>query len=280
MRKSVSFAVLAVCVGACSDPFAGIDRVSDDPSVLPTDGQTIVAQETETPENPRILSTVFGIGAPAPTVETTAADTTRPVATAEPEQPASRPGLTGLFGSLTRRNAPVVVTASLPNPESVSLTPAPDAQSATLAFGTVASACGMARDNLGTKIEEAAGYQLYDTEPGSTAQRTFYVTGFDDKCPRQFRAAVALFGAPSMHETLRYGRPSDAYPYSDTDEAYERIKRAVCGVGKTKPCGKKIDRLERATVFISTYEQFADNGRWSDILLHDGEVVATAFKQP
>lgn len=277
MRKSVVIAVVAVSVGACSDPFAGIDRVSDDPSVLPPDAQTMVAQETDVPENPRILSTLFGIGVPAPVAETTAADPTLPVAKSEPEQPASRTGLKGLFGALTRQSAPEAVTASLSNPSGV---PAPEAQSVVPAFGNVASACGMARDTLGTKIEETAGYQLYDTEPDSTAQRTFYVTGFDDKCPRQFRAAVALFGAPSMHETLRYGRPSDAYPYSDTDEAYERIKRAVCGVGKTKPCGKKIDRLERATVFISTYEQFADNGRWSDILLHDGEVVATAFKQP
>ena len=59
-----------------------------------------------------------------------------------------------------------------------------------------------------------------------------------------------MFGAPSMHEQLRYGQPSEEYPYSDTDKAYEKIKSQICRVGKRKPCGSAISRLERDTVFI------------------------------
>ncbi len=152
-----------------------------------------------------------------------------------------------------------------------------------LPFNTVGRVCEAKIRDLGQKVESAGrgrGYALFDSVPGSTTPRTFYLTGFADGCPRQFTAALAILGAPSMHEKLRYGRPSDAYPYSDTDKAYEKVKFAVCGVHKRKPCGRKIDILERDTVFVSTYERFTDNGRWADILVHDGRVMATALKTP
>ncbi len=153
-----------------------------------------------------------------------------------------------------------------------------------LEFGTVGRVCEARSKPLGAKIETSGNrgqtYTLYDSVPGATGPRTFYVTGFSDKCPRQFTAALALFGAPQMHEQLRYGRPAVTYPYSETDRAYENIKSRVCGVGPRKPCGSKIDRLSRDTVFISTYERFTDNGRWADLLVHDGQVVATSVKWP
>ena len=155
---------------------------------------------------------------------------------------------------------------------------------AVLPFGDVGRVCAAKSQPLGKKVETSEGrgqvYSLYDSAPGSTAPRTFYVTGFDDKCPRQFTAALALFGAPELHEQLRYGRPAVTYPYSATDKAYENIKAQICGVGPRKPCGAKIEKLSRDTVFISTYEKFTDNGRWADLLVHDGAVVAAALKAP
>ncbi|MEO0745098.1 MAG: hypothetical protein AAFY49_07085, partial [Pseudomonadota bacterium] len=63
-------------------------------------------------------------------------------------------------------------------------------------------------------------------------------------------------------------------------EAYEKLKARVCNVGRTKPCGPRISRLENTTTFVSIYENFGENARWNDILLHDGEVLAAALKTP
>jgi hypothetical protein len=154
----------------------------------------------------------------------------------------------------------------------------------TLPYGVVGRSCEAKGQALGRKLDKAPargkGYALFDSAPDSTGPRTFFVTGFSDGCPRQFTAALALFGAPTMHEQLRYGQPSKEYPYSATDQAYEKVKSAVCGVGKRKPCGAKISQLERNTVFISTYERFSNNARWADILIHDGVVLAASIKAP
>lgn len=251
-------------------------------------------------------------------VETTNADAAQPVAAQT--APADDPKPTGFLARLragaaakpAAQDAPPVQTASL----SPDLSASPDAvreepgtrkrggllgvtrkntprtgadgrdvpYGTILPYGTVARVCDARLKPLGRKIGKAPargkGYTLYDSDPESTAPRTFYITGFEDACPRQFTAALALFGAPSMHESLRYGRPSDEYPYSDTDKAYEQIKSRVCRVGKRKPCGSALPQLEKTTVFISTYERFSDNARWADILLHDGAVVAAALKTP
>lgn len=165
----------------------------------------------------------------------------------------------------------------------------PDAKDVTfgtiLPYGEVARVCdAKGQSSLGRRLDKAPssgrGYALFDSAPDSTGPRTFYVTGFKDKCPRQFTAALALFGSPEVHEQLRYGRPSKLYPYSTTDKAYEKVKSSVCKVGKSKPCGAKLKTLERNTVFVSTYEKFSDNARWADILLHDGVVAAAAIKTP
>ena len=153
-----------------------------------------------------------------------------------------------------------------------------------LPYGEVARVCSARGRPMGRKIDKAPargrGYALFDSDPNSAAPRTFYVTGFNDGCPRQFTAALALMGAPTLHEQLRYGLPSEEYPYSTTDKAYEKVKSSVCRVGKRKPCGAKIGELEKNTVFISTYERFGNNARWADILIHDGAVLAAAIKTP
>ena len=151
---------------------------------------------------------------------------------------------------------------------------------AVLPFGEVGRACGMKPREMGEKVGREGRYTIYDSQPSSTQPRRWYVTGFSDGCARQVTAALAMFGSASMHEQLRYGRPSEAYPYSATDKAYEGVKSKVCRVGRQKPCGTRIKRLERTTVFVTTYERFTDNARWADILLHDGSVLASSFKAP
>ncbi|MEL6887771.1 MAG: hypothetical protein AAFO86_03595 [Pseudomonadota bacterium] len=192
-----------------------------------------------------------------------------------PQPPKQR----GLFGL---RNTPAS-PASRPQRRK-----GPDAQDVdvgtVLPFGEIARVCDAKARNMGEIVARAArkgrGYVLYDSAPDSPDARTFYVTGFADNCPRQFTASIALFGEPVLHELLRYGLPARDFPYSATDEAYEKLKARVCNVGRTKPCGARISRLENTTTFVSVYENFGENARWNDILLHDGEVLAAALKAP
>ncbi|WP_299622247.1 hypothetical protein [uncultured Tateyamaria sp.] len=155
---------------------------------------------------------------------------------------------------------------------------------AVIPFGEIARVCEARGEKLGKLVAQAArkgaSYKLYDTVPDGDMPRTFYVTGFTDHCPRQFTAALALFGTPQMHEQLRYGLPAKEYPYSTTDKAYEKVKSRICRVGKSKPCGTRVDRLEQTTVFVSAYERFEENARWADMLLHEGVVLAAALKTP
>jgi len=164
----------------------------------------------------------------------------------------------------------------------------PDAQDVAvgtvLPFGEIARVCDARPGRLAKIVERAAGkgsdYVLFDSAPDTASPRTFYVTGFSDNCPRQFTASLALFGTPQLHEQLRYGLPAKEYPYSTTDEAYEKVKGKICNVGRTKPCGTRIRRLEDTTVFVSAYENFGENARWADLLLHDGALLAAALKAP
>lgn len=201
----------------------------------------------------------------------------------------------GLLGFL-RRAAEEAKAQDAPGVETAALTPAPAARApgpdaadrlavapgTVLPYGAVARVCDLPDRQLGKRVErypERRGtYALYDSEPGNTAQHTFYLTGFDDGCARQFTAALAVFGSPRTHEQLRYGLPSQVQPYSSTDAAYEKLKSRICRVGKGKPCGSAMSRLERDTVFVSVYEQFGSNTRWKTILLHDGEVVETDIR--
>jgi hypothetical protein len=152
----------------------------------------------------------------------------------------------------------------------------------SLAPGVVARVCDLPTGRLGKEIEKfparGRGYKMFDSKPTSGGKRPFYVTGFDDRCARTFTAALAMFGSPTMHEQLRYGLPSKVQPYSTTDKAYEGIKRSVCGVGKKKACGAKINTLEKNTVFISIYDRIGSNAQWSNVLLHKGWVLATDRK--
>ncbi|MBU2983124.1 hypothetical protein KO498_15035 [Lentibacter algarum] len=158
----------------------------------------------------------------------------------------------------------------------------PDAQiiepGTSLGFGTIARVCGLKKSDMGAEVERSSDgkgkFRLYDSAPGSITSRAYYITGFDDGCPRQVNAALALFGDVEQHESLRYGDASKGQPWSETDKAYEKVKRQVCKTGKGKPCGAKLKSLEKSTSFVTVYNTFVGAQSWRNILLHDGSVVA------
>jgi hypothetical protein len=222
-----------------------------------------------------------------------------------PAPAATRGGFLGFLrraadGAKDQEAAPVILAASPPATATdgtvpvASVNPAPGGpgpndpdyriveMGTVLPYGTLARVCNVPDRKLGTRVErypERRGtYAIYDSQPGNTAPHTFYLTGFDDGCARQFTAALAIFGAPETHEQLRYGLPSQVQPYSSTDAAYETLKSQVCRVGKGKPCGSAMSRLSRDTVFVSVYETFGSNQFWKTILLHDGKVVETDIR--
>lgn len=151
-----------------------------------------------------------------------------------------------------------------------------------VAFGKAAPLCDYPKSQLGALVaqypEDKPVYRLYDSQPGEKAAHAFYIKGFADGCLRQVTASVAVFGSVEMHEQLRYGLPADLHPYSDTDKAYEQLKRQVCGVGKKKPCGEKLPLLAPNTVFLSLYDSYGNSQDWANLLLHDGQVMAKDLK--
>lgn len=197
-----------------------------------------------------------------------AAAVDEPVSDAMP-QPTANAGFLGLFAGRT-----AAVSDSAPKSE---VSPG-----VVLPYGKVARVCGLSKREMGKEIakfpEKRPIHHLYDSEPGNTAPHTLYLTGFDDGCARQFTASLAMFGSVAMHEQLRYGLPAEVQPYSDTDKAYETLKQKVCRVPKRKPCGGKLSAMERNTVFLSIYERFGANAHWSNLLLHDGKVLAQDHK--
>jgi hypothetical protein len=150
----------------------------------------------------------------------------------------------------------------------------------TLPYGVIARSCEARRKPLGRKIESASakGYKLYDSDPGSIAPRTYYITGFSDGCPRKLTAANVLLGAPSRYEELHYGPTGKDLVHAETDKAYEKLKQKTCRVRKGKPCGSRIGQMDKTTFFVNSYARFDDTGRWSEALIHDGIVIATAIK--
>ena len=179
----------------------------------------------------------------------------------------------GLFQRLTNR--------SIEKPKARAGLDAQDVPYGTvLPYGTVARVCEARRQPLGRKVESApaSGYKLYDSNPGSSGTRTFYITGFDDDCPRQLSAAHVLLGEPSLYEQLHYGPTGQHLTYGATDQAYEQVKSRVCGVRMGKPCGSKMRQLEKGTLFVNSYERIDDNKSWSELLVHDSAVIASSFK--
>jgi hypothetical protein len=137
--------------------------------------------------------------------------------------------------------------------------------------GPIVAACGVSGTALGTALDAASGYTVYDTAPGSTEPRVHHVTGFADGCPRAVTAGLILFGDLATYETVHYASHAD--DTAATDRAYEEIKARVCGTPAGQPCGERLPRLAQDTVFLSLYPVFGAEEH-QDVLLHAGEVAA------
>lgn len=177
------------------------------------------------------------------------------------DEPAKEPS-TGLF---SRKKA-----ARLTGPDALEIAPG-----AQLPFGQIARVCALQRSELGKQVERSGGgkgkYRLYDSFPNSTGMRPFYITGFDDGCPRQVNAAMAIFGSAQQYEALRANK---ALSTGAADKAYDKARRQTCRAKVGKDCGAQARKLEKETAFLTVYDRFGTAQNWRDILLHDGAVLA------
>lgn len=194
---------------------------------------------------------------------------------ATPDDDSARmPGLFGLF-SQGAGVTPDKATAVRKGPEK-------DVVPGTvMAFGNIGRVCELKVEDLGEKVasypEEAEKYTLYDPDPESTRMRSLYLTGFEDGCVRQISGAMAMFGDVEMHEVLRFGTAGSIGPETEVAKAYNKVKRQVCKVRASKPCGDRMSELQKDTVFLSVYETFGAGGRWNNVLLHGGYVEAASL---
>lgn len=282
MRHLVAcFALMTLA--ACGDPIADMPRLSE--ADIPEDSSSLSAVPAplvETDEEGGFFSRLFGGSADTGVVPQSPAkeDGIQKVRSLPPESygaaselPTSPKPRGGFLASLfSGGNDPV---------GSPGLTPE-ISRNTLLPYGKIAKVCGLSKSAMGRKVDQypakRSRHVLYDSRPGDTSPHSFYLTGFSDGCARQFTASVALFGSVEMHEQLRYGLPAEVQPYSDTDRAYEKLKSRVCGVGRKKPCGSRLRLLENDTVFLSIYEKFGGNERWSNLLLHGGQLLAQDVK--
>lgn len=310
--------VIGLCLGlaACSDPLAGVDRlaevdVADDPVAAALPDAEEIAREGffgtsaatgDVPEGlaePQARGGLFrGLirrAAQVDPADAIAADVAQslsrdsaieesaleeaeiaPVelAALTPEAAVEPRGL-GLFGSAAKRED---------RPAGASLRSGPDARDVAFGevvpFGEIARVCDAKGKPLGKQVASLGrrGFTLYDSNSSIRDQRTFYITGFADDCPRQFTAATALFGAPSFYETIRFGPAGKHLPYANTDKAYDGVKSSVCRVQNEAPCGNQIDTLDEKMAFVSAYEFGEINDSWKEFLVYDGVVLASAVK--
>lgn len=262
---------MVMTLGACGDPLATFPRLADADIPEDTSALSVTTDPDEVgDEQAGFFARLLG-GASEKVETTPSADlppeaygVTSDVAEKTTEKAQEKQGFLGLFSGDKAGDLPEI------------------APNTVLPYGEVARVCDLSRARMGKKVaqfpDRQPRHRLYDSDPGNTGPHTFYLTGFGDGCARQFTASVALFGSVGMHEQLRYGLPAEVQPYSKTDKSYEKLKSRICGVPRKKPCGGKLDRLERNTVFLSIYEKFGDNERWSNLLLHDGRLLAQDTK--
>ncbi len=265
--------IIALCaapfLAACSNPLDSFERLSDVPLADDAVTAEIAAPAEETEAAPGLMQRLFsGI------VEDRArasAETAEPVEELDLPVAAPRQGLWDRLGLGGLGAAPAAGVAT-PSPE----TTVPPGT--LVPFGEIAQACGVRARNLGTQVMSASGYDVYDSNPTSTVARTHYVTGFADGCARQFTAALVLFGDIGTHELVRYSAADAGRAYSETDNAYEEIKGAFCGVPSGRPCGARLDRLARNTVFLTAYERFGSSPVWAEFLFSGGAVAAVGME--
>lgn len=153
-----------------------------------------------------------------------------------------------------------------------------------LPFGQIGLACGIRGSALGKEVDRfparGKGYRLFDTNSSTTGPRTHYVTGFRDGCARQFTASLALLGSPVLHEQLLSVDGSQTQHSTSADVAFQKIRAQVCHIGRGKVCpDKRVDEMEKSMAFVTTYERFGGNARWTEILLHNGVVEANSMQE-
>ena len=299
--------VFGVVLGlaACTDPLAGVDRLTDvdvvetspaaaalpDAEEVAREGflgtssaQGAVPEAAPTADKPKSGGFFGGLISRVATVDPTAAIAADVAAKQSDQNVIETTAVTtsGSASDATPVDGPVRL-AAFPAQKSRSRN-GPDARDVTfgttLAFGEIARVCDAKGKSLGKKVTSLGrrGFTLYDSNPGIVNKRTFYITGFGDNCPRQFTAANVLFGAPSFYETIRFSPAGKHLPFADTDKAYDKVKSKVCRVGKKKPCGRQIGKLDKDLAFVSAYEFHEHNGKWKEFLIYDGEVLAGAVK--
>lgn len=272
--KSYLYVPLVLALAGCGDPMQEVALLADQD--VAQDAPTLDAvPKVEPPESERggLFARLLGDRGATAREASAKAGADAEAATGEAQAVAPTPqvesaGRQGLLASILGGGR----AADGPPPESQV------AFGKVLPYGVVKPICGLREGQMGKIVanypDRRPTYKVYDSEPGNTGPHTFYVTGFDDGCARQFTASLAMFGSVEMHESLRYGLPAQVQPYSVTDKAYEEVKSRVCRVPRKKPCGKRVGRLADDTVFLSIYERFGGNVQWETLLLHSGEVVA------
>lgn len=260
---------------------AAVDAALADANVDTGSAEPIILQTQPEPERGGLFG-LFRRGQTTqvaqPTLEAEVLDNPTPtevVAIAVPQATPDRPrrGLAGLF-----RRSP-----DSPLPSGSGTDGADVPAGSVMPFGAIGRVCGLRTRELGTQVDAAAGYRIYDTIPNSTAPRPFYVTGFDDNCARTFTGAVVVTGDVQTHEFVRYQGSNERIAYTPTDNAYEALKASVCRVGRGQPCGARTDRLNRNTQFITVYNFFGGTfsavpTKWAQILIHDGQLLAVSIK--
>lgn len=271
-RCTPSLAVLiaaAFWLSGCSAPLEDVDRLSDldlaEDAPLPAMAAPEGGADQPVAREGLLRRMIGGDDATPDTSDTSDTPSAQTAARATPKP------RRGLFGRLTSGS----------NADKAEQPPSVPAGT-LLSFGLVKPVCDLPSDKRGAELEafpaRGKAYRLYDSAPGKTTPHPFYITGFADGCARTFTAAVAVFGAPAMHELLRYGLPAEVQPYSAIDSAYESIKSRVCRVRAGQPCGSKVSAIEKNTVFVSAYETYGSNAHWLELLLHDGALVETVVK--
>lgn len=261
---------MVVTLSACGDPLRNVARLSD---VTVDGGAATVARTPTEATNTRggLFSRLLSRTPEDPTnaaVEAALADTAvSDVADIAP--------------------TPAAVVDATPQATPDRPRTGPDAQDVeagtVMPFGQIARVCGLRANELGTQVDTAANFRVYDTIPNSTAPRPFYITGFSDDCARTFTGAVVVTGHVETHEFVRYRPSNERVPYTTADNAYEALKASVCRVGRGQPCGERLARMDRDTHFITVYNFFGGTfsavpTRWAQVLVHDGEVLAMSVK--
>ncbi|KAA9010424.1 hypothetical protein [Histidinibacterium aquaticum] len=268
--KRIALLAAGLLLAGCGDPFGGMNRLS----------------ETGIGGNPSASVAASGEGELLSEAAANPSDLEQRAAAEAASRSADRPPR-GLFAMLGLGNGGGATPAAAPAPGGGLFgggsSSGPDAQDVppgtVIPYGRIARVCDLPRRRLGQRVLQESGFTVYDSIPNSTAPRPHYITGFSDGCPRTITGALVLAGDVGTHETVRYQPSNSGIRYTETDEAYEQIKSRICGARRGTPCGNRIDRLARNTVFLTVYERFGGGDRWVEVLLHDRGVSAIDFKE-